>query len=79
MTPEEVARLLRVPVNQLRRWRLAGTGPRALRLGGVQARHVRYLRSDVDAYLAQCAEEHARDQAKRAKADASATIDEATP
>jgi excisionase family DNA binding protein len=45
---EDVADLLQVPVGTLYRWRYSRTGPRAMKVG----RHLRYLRSDVEAWLA---------------------------
>lgn len=48
LSPPEVADWLRVPVDTLRVWRQRGTGPAFVRVG----RHVRYLRTDLDAYLA---------------------------
>lgn len=46
MTPEEVAEYLRVPVSTVYAWRYRGIGPRGHKIG----RHVRYRRSDVDAW-----------------------------
>ena len=41
--------LLGVPVATLYAWRYRGTGPRGLRVG----RHLRYRRSDLDAWIHQ--------------------------
>ncbi|WP_297410312.1 helix-turn-helix domain-containing protein, partial [Naasia sp.] len=45
----EVAQWLRVSKQTLMRWRVSGAGPAWLSLGGIP----RYLRGDVDAYLAE--------------------------
>lgn len=50
---KELSELIGVPVNTLYRWRYRGEGPKGLRLG----RHVRYRRSDVEAWLASCADD----------------------
>lgn len=42
-TPDDVSAYLGVPIGTLYRWRCAGTGPRALRIG----KHLRYLAEDV--------------------------------
>lgn len=47
MTTEELAQLLRVPVQTVRQWRHHGTGPKGYRVG----RHVRYRGSDIEAWL----------------------------
>lgn len=47
MTPEELADHLRIPVSTVYAWRYKGTGPKGSRVG----RHVRFRRSDVDAWL----------------------------
>jgi excisionase family DNA binding protein len=51
LTSPEAAELLRVSNRTLERHRLAGTGPRHIRMGGV----VRYCRSDLAEYIAACA------------------------
>jgi excisionase family DNA binding protein len=48
LTPEEVSKVLQIPVKTLYRWRYRGTGPPGFRLG----RHVRYRVRDVEEYLA---------------------------
>ena len=48
MTIAEVAEYLSIPVGTLRRWRVYGNGPAGARLGN----HVRYKRTDVDAWVA---------------------------
>jgi len=47
MTPEEVARFLRVPVKTLYTWRYMRVGPPASRVG----RHLRYRREAVTTWL----------------------------
>lgn len=47
-TPAEVADYLQVPVKTLYRWRYAGEGPPAYRVG----RHLRFRWSDVEGWLA---------------------------
>lgn len=51
-TTEMLADHLRVPVATIYNWRWAGKGPRAIRVG----RHLRYRRSDVEAWLEQQAD-----------------------
>lgn len=48
LTPSQVSDFLSVPVETLRKWRQAGTGPAFAKLG----RHVRYAQADVDGWLA---------------------------
>jgi excisionase family DNA binding protein len=43
----EAALLLGVSVSTMRRWRLLGTGPRAVKLGG----NVRYRRADLEQWI----------------------------
>lgn len=52
LTPEDLSRLIQIPVRTLAAWRSGRTGPLPLRLGV----HVRYRRVDVDAWLASRAE-----------------------
>jgi excisionase family DNA binding protein len=47
LTSLEVARILRVSGDTVRRWRREKTGPRFIRDGGL----IRYRRADLDAYL----------------------------
>jgi excisionase family DNA binding protein len=47
MTIEEVADFLRLPVRTLYHWRQTGDGPQPRKVG----RHLRYRRSDVEAWL----------------------------
>jgi len=47
LSTEALSAFIDVPVGTLRQWRHRGEGPRGIRLGG----HVRYRRSDVDAWL----------------------------
>lgn len=51
MSPQEVADYLGIPLGTVYQWRYRGTGPRGSKVG----KHVRYRRSDVDAWL----EDHA--------------------
>jgi excisionase family DNA binding protein len=52
---DELASYLRVPVDTIYRWKTAGTGPRAIRVG----KRTYYRTSDVQAWL----DEHADDGA----------------
>lgn len=47
VSPEGLAALLALPVATVYGWRTKGVGPRGIKVG----RHVRYRRSDVDAWL----------------------------
>ena len=47
MVAEETASYLRVPVATLYAWRYKGEGPPAIKVG----RHLRYRRSEVDAWV----------------------------
>lgn len=47
LTPQELSEYLQVPVATLYQWRHRGEGPAASRIG----RHLRYRRSDVDAWV----------------------------
>jgi excisionase family DNA binding protein len=47
LTIAEAAIYLRVPVETLRKWRSAGTGPPVAKVG----RHLRYRRVEVDRWL----------------------------
>lgn len=47
-TVHDLARNLVVPVNTIYKWRTAGYGPRALKIG----KYVRYREADVRAWLA---------------------------
>lgn len=49
LTIEELANELDVPVRTVYAWRVKGTGPRGATFG----RHVRFRRSDVDAWIEQ--------------------------
>lgn len=51
---EELAEWLSKPVGTLYQWRATNRGPRGIKVGG----HVRYRRSDVEAWL----EDHADDE-----------------
>jgi excisionase family DNA binding protein len=47
LSPTELAEYLGVPVQTVYAWRHYGTGPRSSKVG----RHVRYRRTDVDAWF----------------------------
>lgn len=47
LTVEDVAEWLGKPVGTLYQWRATNRGPRGIKVGG----HVRYRRSDVEAWL----------------------------
>ena len=47
MTTEQLAEFLQVPLATLYQWRHKGTGPKGIKVG----KHVRYRRSDVEAWL----------------------------
>jgi excisionase family DNA binding protein len=49
LSVDDVASLLGVPPATLYAWRYRGLGPRGLRVG----RHLRYRRSDLDAWIQQ--------------------------
>lgn len=49
LTPQELADLCRVPLATVYRWNYLGSGPAFMKLG----RHVRYLRAEVDRWLAE--------------------------
>lgn len=53
ISPKELAALLQVPLQTIYQWRYRGGGPRGYRVG----RHVRFRMSDVEAWLADRAEE----------------------
>ena len=48
LTVPQLAEVLQVPVATIYRWRHLGEGPRGIRVSG---RHVRFRRSDVEAWL----------------------------
>lgn len=52
MTPREVAGILKVSTATLENWRSLRTGPEWLKLGDGTRAPVRYLRGEVDRYLA---------------------------
>lgn len=47
LSPADLAALLQVPLNTVYRWRSAGVGPPALRVG----RHTRYRLAEVNRWL----------------------------
>lgn len=53
LTVEDLARLLRVPKATVYRWRWSGDAPPGYTIG----RHVRFRRTDVEAWLAQRADD----------------------
>lgn len=48
MSPADIAAMLNVPLDTVRKWRHAGDYPPAVRVG----KHIRSRRVDVDAWLA---------------------------
>ena len=66
LTEYEAAKLLRVSVQLLRKWRSKGAGPEHVKLG----KCVRYARNDVLAFIASLKTSHARDSSKRSDPDA---------
>jgi len=56
LTPDEVAELLHIPKATLYKWSHAQTGPMVLKVG----RHLRYRRSDVEAWLDECSDRGTR-------------------
>ena len=56
LTITQVAELLQVPVETMRKWRAQNSGPQAIKLG----RHVRYRPEDVDRWVQEQASEQAR-------------------
>jgi hypothetical protein len=54
-TPDQVAEYYKVPIRTLHQWRYQRTGPRAAKIG----RHLRYRKSDLDAYFDQKAKDGA--------------------
>ena len=47
LTPDDVSKVLQVPVKTLYRWRYHNTGPPAIRVG----RHLRYRPRDVEEFV----------------------------
>lgn len=47
LSPTELAEYLKIPVKTIYNWRSEGTGPRGIRVG----RHVRFRRTDIEAWL----------------------------
>lgn len=56
LTTEEVAAMLRTPLETVRYWRHAGKGPKSFKVG----RRVLYAAEDVDAFIAQARQEGER-------------------
>ena len=56
LSETELAQLWGVSAKTLQRWRTEGRGPRGIRVG----RHVRFRRTDVDAWLDSHADERSR-------------------
>jgi excisionase family DNA binding protein len=48
-TPAQLSEHLQIPEETLRKWRIAGTGPKYVRIG----KHIRYRRMQVDRWLEQ--------------------------
>jgi len=57
LTVRQLAEVLQVPVATVYRWRHMGEGPRGIRVSG---RHVRFRKSDVEAFLNERADAHDR-------------------
>lgn len=47
MSPADLAEYLKVPIKTIYNWRSDGSGPRGIRVG----RHVRFRRTDIEAWL----------------------------
>jgi excisionase family DNA binding protein len=47
LTPQEVASALGIPLQTLYTWRVKQAGPRGIKVG----RHLRYRRTDVEAWI----------------------------
>ena len=47
LTVEDVAKILKVPVGTIRKWRSEKTGPKGFRVG----KYVRFRRSSVDLFI----------------------------
>ena len=56
LRPDEVAAFLGIPLATIYRWRSRGDGPPGIRVG----RHVRYRLEDVDRWLDEQRDRHAR-------------------
>lgn len=50
LTPEQVSKLIQIPVVTLRTWRCRGKGPKGFKVGSL----VRYRQSEVHRWLAAC-------------------------
>ncbi len=64
-TPTEVADYLRVPLRTLYRWRYAGEGPPAFRVG----RHLRFRWADVEEWLGRSGPTQAPNRVGRSRND----------
>jgi predicted site-specific integrase-resolvase len=51
LTPQQVADLLQINVGTLENWRMAGKGPKFIKLGGGPRGHVRYRLQDVEDWM----------------------------
>ena len=54
MTTDELSEFLRIPKATIYRWRQERSGPKAVRVG----KHLRYRRTDVEAWLDRQADDH---------------------
>ncbi len=48
LTPENVSKILEISIQTLSAWRVYGTGPRFVRVGG---NRIRYRREDVESFI----------------------------
>ena len=56
-SPKELADMIGMSQTGLARWRKEGGGPEWMRMGGAQSSRIRYLESDVLAWIAECRKE----------------------
>lgn len=52
LTSKQTAELCGVSLNTLQKWRSRNVGPKYVKFGGSNAAAVRYVRKDVESYLA---------------------------
>ncbi|WP_372824780.1 helix-turn-helix transcriptional regulator [Polaromonas sp.] len=51
LTPQDVSHLIKIAVGALENWRMAGKGPKFIRLGGGARGHIRYREQDVEDWM----------------------------